>query len=654
MQVIVPCNNYNTIPPSDIIDNMAKILVLAANPGVLVGGYGGAERSMKLTEALAGHNVVELVLSLDNKNRSVTTQDGIQFISVLEDKNLNNLVLQTARQKFSGNQDVSGFTYSSRYAKFKNELRRQLVDTDLVVLDHYGAAGLIRDVNIDVPIVYASHNCEIDLSRQMFPKNDLAHKYVYEMEKYLLDRSSVITYCSKDDIVKLNSEYPNMKPSFYIANGTDRREGLVRRDNSKSKDIIFIGSGHGPNVDAAKGLIEVARSMPEYTFNIIGKCGESIDSRGLPSNYVVHGFLNERLTDLLFENSVAFINPITSGSGTHLKIMRALSYGLPVISSRVGLRGFSEEEIKDTLLVADTNQEMTDHIRSLSDSTFYKKISDNTLKLADNYYWDVIQKQFRDVCEDLITKEKVVVNEVTDKKRVLIYSIIRNNVNHIDRFYNQIKSVVSENPDFEFCLSLYENDSTDGTKQAIFARDWSFVSGLSITTENINTQLYGSVKDAQRVENLAKARNKALEGGGFLADCDYVLMVEGDNLYTAADVRRLLTFDQKEPDFDIVSAVSIRQNGTHYDWWATRTGPVYKQGVSEVPRNFNSLEYGPYYSTSNGLCLYKADAFKKGARYGWTNKETGTFDCEMVVVCQEFQKLGHDKIFVNYQSKSYH
>lgn len=632
---------------------MAKILVLAANPGVLVGGYGGAERSMKLTEALVGHRVVELVLSLDNKDRSMITKDGIEFKSIFEERNLQSVVLQTARQKFGGNQDIASYVYSSRFNKYKAELRKQLEDTDLVIVDHYGAAGLIKDVEINVPIIYASHNCEIDLARQMFPKNELAHKYVREMEQYLIDRSAAITYCSKEDIEKMNKEYNINKPSFYIANGTDRRVNFVRRNNSKSKDIIFIGSGHPPNVEAAKNLIDVARMMPDYTFNIIGKCGDGISAVGLPPNYVIHGFLNERLTDLLFENSVAFVNPIQSGSGTHLKIMRALSYGLPIISSKVGLRGFEENEIEDTMLVAESNAELVQHLKNLSDAEYYNKISDKTFALAEGYYWDKIQQEFKQACEDLID-ERVAAYTPIEKKKVLIYSIIRNNAPVFDRFYNQIRSVVEQNADFSFYLSIYENDSDDGTKQKLFEKDWSFLEGISISSENVNTKLYGSVKDAQRVENLAKARNKALEGGGFLADCDYVLMVEGDNTYSAADVRKLLTFDQVEPEFDVVSAISIRQNGTHYDWWATRTSAIYKPGSSEIPSNFNRLEYGKFYSTSNGLCLYRADAFKKGARYGWINQETQTFDCEMVVVCQEFQRLGHDKIFVNYKSRSYH
>lgn len=631
---------------------MANILILAANPGLLVGGYGGAERSVKLAEALAGHNVTVLVLSLDNKERSTTTESGIKFVSVFEDRVLGNTIFQTAKQKYNGNQDIAAYVYAGRFNKFKAKLKSLLPSTDLVVLDHYGAAGLIKGVDINVPIIYASHNCELDLATQMMPKNELALKYVREIEQFLLDKSSAITYCSKEDIIKMNEIYSRTPESFYIPNGTDERVGLIRKDNHQSKDIVFIGSGHPPNVEAAKNLIDVARMMPDYNFNIIGKCADSIDPKMVPGNYIVHGFINDKLIDLLFENSLAFVNPIQSGSGTHLKIMRALSYGLPTISSATGLRGFSEEEISETLLVADNNDQMIEQIKMLGNKEYYDKISSKTFELGKKYYWSGIQEEFKAVCESFVGKAEVITAPEI-KQSVLIYSIIRNNGEHFDRFYNQIRSVVEFNKDYEFYLSIYENDSADNTKQKLFSKDWSFVKGISIISENLGTQMYGSVKDAQRVENLAKARNKAIEAGNFLYHCDYVLMVEGDNAYSAEDVRKLLKFGDKEPDFDIVSAISIRPNGTHYDWWATRTTPIYKQGASEIPKNFDSKDYGKFYSTSNGLCLYKADGFKKGARHGWINDATNKFDCEMVVLCQEFNKVGHGNVYVNYQSRAY-
>jgi hypothetical protein len=221
------------------------------------------------------------------------------------------------------------------------------------------------------------------------------------------------------------------------------------------------------------------------------------------------------------------------------------------------------------------------------------------------------------------------------------------------QYYDQLLSVVNSLPEYEFYLSIYENDSVDKTKKELFSKDWSIFAGVSIISEDISTQYFNSVKDPVRVENLSNARNKAIEAGGFLNICDYVLMVEGDIRYTAADVKKLLTFEALEPDFDIVSTTSIRPNGSHYDMWATRTTPEYREGPT-LEDGWRQKTYGKYYSTSNGVCLYRTEAFRKGARHDWINKVTKEFDCEMVVLCQEFHRVGHDKIFIRYDAKSYH
>lgn len=630
---------------------MARVLILAANIGMAVGGYGGAERSIKLAGSMPEHDVTILMSSMAGEDQSKVINPRLKMIHILEERNLGAQMYQYAKREFEGNLDITIYALFNRLVRYRAELKKQLTKTDLVILDHVGAIGLVKNIDINVPVLYASHNCESDLANQMYARYPANKKHMFDMEKSIIELSDAITYCSKDDIEKMNSLYSINQPTFYIPNGTDP-QAIINRSNHTSKDLIFIGSGHGPNVDAARSLIDTARLLPEYRFNIIGKCGESVKKENLPDNYIVHGFLSDQLMGLLFENAFAFLNPMTAGSGTHLKIMRALSYGLPVISSTVGLRGFSEDEIKDTLLIADSDDDIIKTINLLKDEDTYNKVSKKTKKLSEPYMWPKIQEEFNTVVNSMLSPTKSL--EVDkEKEDVLIYSIIRNNAKTIDRYYDQIKMTVESLQDYNFYLSIYENDSTDSTRQKVLSKDWSFLSGISIVSENINTNHFGSVKSEERVENLAKARNKAIEAGGFLDKVKYVLMVEGDNSYTPMDVQKLLSFGEQE-QFDVVSALSIRENGTHYDWWATRTGPIYKQGASEVPRNFKNLKYDKYYSTSNGLCLYKAKPFQEGVRYGWINHKTNKFDCEMVVVCQEFRQRGYDKIFINYQARSHH
>lgn len=240
---------------------------------------------------------------------------------------------------------------------------------------------------------------------------------------------------------------------------------------------------------------------------------------------------------------------------------------------------------------------------------------------------------------------------MSTKEKILIYSILRNTEDFFAKYYSQIKMIVEKFQQYEFYLSIYENDSTDNTKHFLNIADWSFLKpeNVSIISENINTKFYGSVKDAARVENLSNARNKAIEAKGFLEKVDYVLMVEGDIRFNLIAIKKLLEFKLVEPDFDVVSAISLRKNKKHYDIWATRATPIYNKEYSDLDPDYKRKSYGKYYSTSNGLVLYRAKPFQEGIRHGWINKVTNEFDCEMVVLCQNFRKCGYNNIYINYK-----
>lgn len=641
---------------------MANITIIAANAGMAKGQYGGAERSLKLAESLTQHNVTVLMSSISNQNRSVTIRPGLKLIEVNEDRATSKAIYQYALANNENNLDVAMYKLADKLTVFRTKFKRHLKFTDLVILDHVGAAALIQGIEISVPMLYASHNCEIDLAKQMYGSNTENINSIQEMERLVLERSDAFTYCSIEDDKKIKSSYGVETTSFYIPNGTDERFDISNRSNT-SNDILFIGSGHGPNVEAAKKLLPLAKKLPEYTFHIVGKCGDGIEKSKLPRNVVIHGHVEDKVMDRMFRTFFAFINPMSSGSGTHLKVMRALSYGMPVISSSVGLRGFSPSEINDTMLVANSDDEIIKAIDTLENKNKYREISNNTIKISKPYLWKKIQGDFQDVVNGMLEQTPMTTTvaavdkkeeTVAAKESVLIYSIIRNRVNDMNRYYNQIKLITETFTNIDFYLSIYENDSTDGTKQKIFSHDWSFLKGVSIISEDINTPYFGSVKDAQRVELLSNARNKAVMAGGLIDNCDYVLMIEGDVEFGMKSIDRLLSFKRFEPDFDVVSSVSLRPNGRHYDWWATRTTPIYKPKVSELDPNYAKKEYGPYYSTSNGLCLYKAAPFKEGVRHGWINSATKEFDCEMVVLCQNFRSAGYDKIFIDYKSIAQH
>ena len=181
-----------------------------------------------------------------------------------------------------------------------------------------------------------------------------------------------IAYCSQDDDIQ----------GHYIPNGTDLPSVTVG-SGFQSKKLIFIGSGHPPNVKAAHNLALWGRQL-DYEIEIAGTCSEVIDPDG---NVKILGKLEE--TDDFFRSAFAFVNLMEQGSGTSLKVIRAMSYGLPVISTEIGARGFSEG-----CIIVDSVDELKEALQKLENRDEYLKQSLKSLKVAEGYSWDKIGKDF--------------------------------------------------------------------------------------------------------------------------------------------------------------------------------------------------------------------------------------------------------------------
>ena len=637
---------------------MANILILTANLGKaeLHKDTGGAERTVTLAEALFEHNVTVLSFGWDTKEFETQVSKSLRHVHIgVDQTTLKNQRNYVGRSE-SKNRDLAIPRMYNSLKKYRQKIQSLLPETDLVIIDHASASPFTKEVS-GVPIIYNSHNCELYMANQLYPVGSPDIEKTRTMEGLALSSATAMTYCSPEDYHKMLGLYDidNLKAEF-VPNGGPRSKVTPATQRHKSNTIMFVGSGHPPNGVAAKNIVPIAKALPDYTFAICGDAGWAIKDK-LPKNVLVLGRVSDEELDKYFQESLAFINPMESGSGTHLKMMKALGYGIPIITSTVGARGFEPDEISQAMIIANTTEENVSAIEQLKTLGNVERLVSGADKVFDKYDWETVKKNYAAFVDSMLKAlpekpGKIVVPE--NRKKVLLYSIVRNNADTFDRYYDQVRSVVLSNPDYEFYFSLYENDSTDATKAKIFQKDWSFFEGVSIISENINTPYFGSVKDAVRVQILSDARNKAIEAGGFLDQMDYILMIEGDNTYESSAVRKLLEFDKLEPDFDVVSSVSVRKNGKHYDCWATRTTAIYDPTGSELDPGWKTNSYGKYYSTSNGLCLYRAKPFQEGIRHGWINNVTNEFDCEMVVVCQNLQDAGYNNIYINYKALSFH
>lgn len=123
------------------------------------------------------------------------------------------------------------------------------------------------------------------------------------------------------------------------------------------RDLCFLGGyRHAPNIDAVIYFVRevlplIKAEIPDIRFVIAGAHAPD-EVRALASDDVVVAGMIGDLRDL-FDPCRVFVCPLRVGAGAKGKVVSALSYGIPIVSTSVGVEGAGLTD-GETVLVADT------------------------------------------------------------------------------------------------------------------------------------------------------------------------------------------------------------------------------------------------------------------------------------------------------------
>lgn len=95
-------------------------------------------------------------------------------------------------------------------------------------------------------------------------------------------------------------------------------------------------------------------------------------------------------------------------------------------------------------------------------------------------------------------------------KKILVSTIVRDRNRFLPRWAAQLSKLCSLKSDYTFYLSVYENDSKDGSQETLNSLSFEGFKDVSIISETLGTRSFGSVRNDLRVKLLAEARNKSL------------------------------------------------------------------------------------------------------------------------------------------------
>lgn len=341
--------------------------------------------------------------------------------------------------------DIALLKYHQYTPEYLKILHNCCKDSEVLVCSHPYTFNTVRAVG-KRRIWYDAHNVEYLLKKNILPecaKKEELLQLISEAEEECCNRSELVLSCSQEDKESLCKLYNlNENKVIVVPNGTnatvisyllpDERMKMKEKEAGRKKSAIFVGSYHGPNLIAVDYIVKMAHELPEVQFIIVGSAGKWLENRHIPENVTVTGVLEEKDKAAKLKISDIALNPMTYGSGTNLKILEYFAYGLPVISTPVGVRGLNLSNGKQAV-VCDIDS-FTAAIRKLLAAGTAERASlvkEARRFVEENYDWKVIAQGLID-----------------ELKHGEVFPILRD----INYRLNNIKNGVDINTPNEFCL----------------------------------------------------------------------------------------------------------------------------------------------------------------------------------------------------------
>lgn len=163
----------------------------------------------------------------------------------------------------------------------------------------------------------------------------------------------------------------------------------------KSPDILF-GCEPFKNDTRSLGVAvqEIRYSENGNTFKFdLNQDSNQLYALKNAKNVIFLGRVSDEEKQALYRVADIALNPMTSGSGTNIKMLDYMAAGLPVVSTSVGARGLNLENYENAI-ICDIPDFPVRINQILSDSKLYSKISSNGRRtVEDNFDWSKIASE---------------------------------------------------------------------------------------------------------------------------------------------------------------------------------------------------------------------------------------------------------------------
>jgi glycosyltransferase involved in cell wall biosynthesis len=387
------------------IANRKKTIVLFNDFSVANPKSGGELRIYHLYRNLAQrHSVVHLCLNDNFLIQRQTLSEG--FTEVSWPKTARHLAEES---RVNSQFWVSASDIVASYMVTQDHLLVSLAEAlsqlaDVVIASHPYMQGLTATGHAKHH-VYECHNFEFTLKSQTLadhPEGPQLVKIVRACEAEAIERSSFLISASDDDHTGLQSLAASSKAVYTVENGvmapgnhfSINSLAAIRGIFQCRPVVVFIGSGHKPNVDSFEWILRtLAPAMADCWFVIIGSVCDAFEKRLMPPNVFPCGIVDEATKEVLFGVADVAINPVRSGSGSNLKLGDYFANGIPSVTTPFGARGYKIQHAREAIICE--LPEFKQNIRSLvREPQLQKQLAENARAFASrNLYWSVLARR---------------------------------------------------------------------------------------------------------------------------------------------------------------------------------------------------------------------------------------------------------------------
>jgi glycosyltransferase involved in cell wall biosynthesis len=237
---------------------------------------------------------------------------------------------------------------------YRSALETACADANIVIACHPFFVNLLHQCAPGRPLWFEAQDVEYTLKKSILPSGENADKLLAMVKKdeaTAWHTAEFVFTCAAADIIALENLYgPTKATTVEIPNGfagsevkfanqEDRRATKAALGLADNRTVLFMGSWHGPNLEAIELILGYAEALPTVLFLIVGSGGLKFSSDCKLPNVKFLGVVDDAEKQVVLSMADIAINPMTSGTGSNLKMLDYFAAGVPVLTTPFGMRG---------------------------------------------------------------------------------------------------------------------------------------------------------------------------------------------------------------------------------------------------------------------------------------------------------------------------